>query len=282
MFKRESKTEYSLDIQAVHNEFMTSADILLKEANEIIKNTEIVNEDKINKLKTLGFTSSREVIENKDIMAKREMSKETANIIEYYKERYPIYKFITRSQVSEICKKYGLVCGDISLYNGFVPEIKLQDIVNFTNVKSDDIIKETYLLTSYKSNSLTRQYSKIFDMIIKDEFILTSISTKGFEENVHRYILEKGMSRPDGWADEFDHLETISMKGSDSFIICAPSEDMNITDSGKQGYFVGDKVKVKKQVPDPVVLKPVKHGYLIVTAWGDEASDPLVVNEKKN
>ena len=38
----------------------------------------------------------------------------------------------------------------------------------------------------------------------------------------------------------------------------------------------------KKHIPDPVVLQPVKGGYLILTAWGDEASDPLVVNEINN
>lgn len=35
-------------------------------------------------------------------------------------------------------------------------------------------------------------------------------------------------------------------------------------------------------VPDPVVLQPVKGGFLIVCAWGEEASDEIVVNEKMN
>ena len=39
---------------------------------------------------------------------------------------------------------------------------------------------------------------------------------------------------------------------------------------------------VKKHIPDPVVLQPVKGGYLIITAWGDEASDPLVINPLMN
>jgi hypothetical protein len=33
---------------------------------------------------------------------------------------------------------------------------------------------------------------------------------------------------------------------------------------------------------DPIVLQPVDGGYLVVTAWGDEASDPLVVNANRN
>ena len=42
----------------------------------------------------------------------------------------------------------------------------------------------------------------------------------------------------------------------------------------------------KIEIPDPVVLKPVffkgmKH-YLIVTAWGLEASDELVANQNHN
>ena len=37
-----------------------------------------------------------------------------------------------------------------------------------------------------------------------------------------------------------------------------------------------------KIVPDPVVLQPVRYGFLIVTAWGDEASDEMVVNPRNN
>ncbi len=59
-------------------------------------------------------------------------------------------------------------------------------------------------------------------------------------------------------------------------MICAPQKDFNM-----EGHEVKDHMIVK-EVPDPVVLFPVRLGYLIVTAWGDEASDPLVLNEKQN
>ena len=36
------------------------------------------------------------------------------------------------------------------------------------------------------------------------------------------------------------------------------------------------------EILDPVVLQPVMGGYMILAAWGDEASDPLVVNEQNN
>lgn len=60
--------------------------------------------------------------------------------------------------------------------------------------------------------------------------------------------------------------------------ICAPVKDMDLS-----GMTIEDGYRVQKiHVPDPVVLQPVKGGYLILTAWGDEASDENVVNQKFN
>ncbi len=49
---------------------------------------------------------------------------------------------------------------------------------------------------------------------------------------------------------------------------------------------VKDFKLTEREIPDPVVLQPVffknKKHYLIVTAWGDEASDDLVKNHNHN
>jgi hypothetical protein len=63
--------------------------------------------------------------------------------------------------------------------------------------------------------------------------------------------------------------------------IVAPLIDFNMTDSEIKDFKIS-----KIEIPDPIVLKPVyfnnqKH-YLIVTAWGLEASDEIVVNQKMN
>lgn len=56
--------------------------------------------------------------------------------------------------------------------------------------------------------------------------------------------------------------------------IVAPQKDFDMT---------GKVVRNRRiEIKDPVVLQPVKHGYLVVTAWGDEASDPIVVNQINN
>lgn len=54
--------------------------------------------------------------------------------------------------------------------------------------------------------------------------------------------------------------------------IAAPLKDMDM--SGKtieNGYKV---VKIKKDIPDPVVFHPVEGGYMISTMWADEQFDP--------
>lgn len=57
------------------------------------------------------------------------------------------------------------------------------------------------------------------------------------------------------------------------FKICAPEKDFDMAFYVKKGY---------KLEYDPIVLQPVNGGYLIVTKWGIEASDAIVINEKQN
>lgn len=62
-----------------------------------------------------------------------------------------------------------------------------------------------------------------------------------------------------------------------SLMICAPIKDMDV-----RGMEIEDGYKLKAHIPDPVVLTPCHMGYFIVTAWGPESSDELVVNQKMN
>ncbi len=64
--------------------------------------------------------------------------------------------------------------------------------------------------------------------------------------------------------------------------IAAPLDEMDMGDSEIKNFKIARHIKI----PDPIVLEPVifqnKKYYLIQTAWGLEASDELVVNEKYN
>jgi hypothetical protein len=52
--------------------------------------------------------------------------------------------------------------------------------------------------------------------------------------------------------------------------ICAPQKDMNLDGMRVDGH------QILAPRLDPVILQPVEQGFIIVTAWGDEAEDPLV------
>ena len=66
-----------------------------------------------------------------------------------------------------------------------------------------------------------------------------------------------------------------------SLEIAAPIKDFNLDASEVKDFKISDIV-----IPDPVVLQPVhfegKKHYLIVTAWGLEAEDDLVINPTNN
>lgn len=63
------------------------------------------------------------------------------------------------------------------------------------------------------------------------------------------------------------------VKPTNKFKICAPITDMET---------LGNRIVGHQIIPDPIVLHAVKGGYLIVTAWGYEASDRAIVNEINN
>jgi hypothetical protein len=62
-----------------------------------------------------------------------------------------------------------------------------------------------------------------------------------------------------------------------SLLIIATKDQLNMKNTRVQGHKLVDIVK-----EDPIVLQPVKNGYLIVSAWGVEASDKEVQNPRFN
>ena len=60
-------------------------------------------------------------------------------------------------------------------------------------------------------------------------------------------------------------------------LIIATRDQLNMKSARVQGHKLVDIIK-----EDPIVLQPVKEGYLIVSAWGVEASDKEVQNPRFN
>ncbi len=123
--------EYPKIVQEIHREFDIAGDKLIEEANIILGNTPKINESKVDLLKSLGFTQTKELVKAEEVKRQVEFTQKQLEAVNYYRREYPFNKFITEVQVQIICKKYGLVCGDVSKYQGFVPEKNLKEIANF-------------------------------------------------------------------------------------------------------------------------------------------------------
>lgn len=247
-------------VDEIHESFMTEVDRLLEEA-KIAKSTDTDKGDLIDKAKTLenlGFKSAKETIEgNAEIIRLRKVEEENANkkklidAINYFSTKYPQYKFITEESVKTICEKYGLIYGDVAHYIGTVPDENLEQMKEF-KISDDDACYDKIVFAKGVGFSQTR-----ISPVSKAEVIEYDSESTGFG------VVSTSYSK--------SPLE-----------IAAPSSDFNLEGKEIKGF----KLSIKPKAPDPVVLQPVFYNgqkyYLIVTAWGKEAEDNLVINDKLN
>lgn len=261
-------------IEEIHNAFNGAGDELLSKAKEIVALPDYDETllKKSRRLDALGFGSSKDVEKAKDIeitIANVEESnrhkKEEAETIMYFKNKYPLYKYIDETSVREICRKYGLVYGPVERFTGFVPEKNLQEIENFKIDDQDKAVR--FLHTSERRKRVDIGMYKTTQMITTRRYGFDGFESLGSDKSERGGNYVKRELAP--------------------FEIAAPKKDFDNGDNVQlEGFELVHSKEVAYSVPDPVVLQPVwrnnrKH-YLIVTAWGDEASDPLVVNENLN
>lgn len=206
----------------------------------------ILNNKSANKgdrLKSLGFSNAAPVAQSVENGQKQEL----ASLIEYYQMWYPHNKFITEAAVKQICEKYGLVFGDATYYRGDVPEKNLLEMENF-KLRIEEKERRT----------------NVDDYYQRQAFMGMAQSQRGLS-NIGEIRRQPTYPPPTEITERFIQLP---------FKICAPEKDFDTRFMVKKdGY---------KLEYDPIVLQPVKGGYLIVTKWGLEASDEIVTNPISN
>ena len=262
-------------VKEIHETFYTEADRLLESAK--IKPSVAIDEDLLEKserARNLGFYSCKHVEDSKvqeslrDAVLKENVrKKEMVRAINYFSQKYPMYKFITESSVKEICRKYGLIYGTVNRYIGTIPDKNLDHMESFSIDPYDECWEERFFSTVTGFERTTMMSKEEADK--KVEHWYGSSSALSAEGMVQPSMFNTRLSNPE-----------VSYKPS-LLEIAAPKEDFNTA-----GMKIEDSKLVTAKVPDPVVLKPVwfekvKY-YLIVTAWGDEAEDELVNNPKHN
>lgn len=268
VISNKSSNIYPKEVMEIHHEFETASDKLLENAYNIINSQPKVNESKVERLKKFGFKQVKEIEEVTKVIEATSLSKEQIQLIQYYKQNYPFNKFITEKQVKEICHKYNLVCGDVNRFTGFVPDANLNDLEKF-RLKDKDITVQGVLWGSGLKKEIYSITLDTYNILLKNKQIKGE--DKDNLDGDQRWCHASDLNIEGGY-NYFDNIEKSKLQ------ICASIKDMDI-----KGLELVEGYKLQKpHIPDPVILQPIKGGYLIITAWGDEASDPLVVNEINN
>jgi len=268
---------YSGKVEEIHRKFEIAGDETLRQAIEFINQSKI-NEAKINRLSSVGFKNVPEVKEGNKIIEEKRMNEELTRLIRHYQFNYPNHKFITKDQVEAICTKYKLVCGEISRYKGFVPDKNLKDIESF-HLKYDDVQHEFIV----NSISFVYQYSESTERVATEKYIKDNNSIlKGITS-----LYDAAVFLRNKFKVSIDRIIGQHLTNVNNYQICAPKKDMDLKGVIRKGFFYFTKnITSFSTTPDPVVLQPVKNGFLILSMWADETFDPhtepTLINEKLN
>jgi len=175
------------------------------------------------------------------------------DVIERYNTVYPGSKFILKAQLSRVCEKYNLFVRPSEFFLGDIPEKNIKEMMNF-RVLVEDLRMQPF--ADWEESTIQRIVMGVRSV---------SLSCKE---------LNSFMDFQVDYIKSFLQLQVAAVEelfSPDAF----SKSRARILDT--------QELPPKAQVDtDPIVLLPVKHGYLIVTAWGDEANDELVFNQKLN
>lgn len=166
------------------------------------------------------------------------------DLISHYNDTYyGNSKFILEAQLERLCEKYDLYVRSTGHFMGDIPEKNVKDIMNF-RVRLHDLGFDEYRLQDMMNKF---SYSD-------SQFTIHSRSLKHYGlTNFIQIAAIKSLFHPDAFRETQDRI--IGVK----------------------------EIEPKFEVDlDPIVLFKVKGGYLIITAWGDEANDELVFNQTLN
>lgn len=169
------KNNVSIDVQ-IYNDVYSAQELLLEEAKSILENSVDVNEEKyvlLEEMNRLGFANAEEVKAFTKYKEKIQKQTDISEAIKYYKETYPLNKFIDEKSVNVICEKYGLVLSAVNNYIAEIPLKNQKEIVNF-RVKEKDIRFPYETMRASRRSMLVfaREYRKTDEKMVCGEHLL--------------------------------------------------------------------------------------------------------------
>ena len=258
-------------IKQVHSEFENFHDYALSEIERMTEQRKLLRPVKRSEFeKEIGFVDyvPKEIAEFDSDICHFNGALELSL---YYQKEYPFYKFITQDRVDDLCNKYGLSVVEPRHFIGEIPAKNLEEMQRFSGILKDD---DKVFLKPVKANAFH---------FLANELELFSAELNQVTAMISDFLQFKGLDAHSANAQAIFYLrgrvsreKSINIRGEQvevGFKVCA-TPDLIDQDA------IEAEAKLNSLKDDPIVLKPVRGGFLVITAWGPEASE--VANEKMN
>jgi hypothetical protein len=245
-------------VEKIHAEVGQASAVLLQDAPYDAFQVESLNR--------LGFTQAETVRDFNDHKAHHGHAV-------YYSQKYPQYKFITEHQLAKVETKYKLRTAGLGEYKGNVPERNLHHILQFT-ADSVDIAYDGHRGVEYGGS---------FFSVPNDHYWPERRpSRRRDSRGPNGYRIYETYMDEARYLNNDDYDATRSSVATQTNQKLSFAEIVNRMPSACQ--ITADEALFTIPDPelDPIVTLAVLGGYLVVTAWGAEASDPDVVNHRNN
>jgi len=307
-------------VKEIHSSFTTAEKELLDEAQRRLENAaDKDKKERAIKLARLGFEQSKPVRQMS--REHLEEAESLLNLKCRYDKIAPQYKFLTEKKLKSICEKYGLVVGKADRYIGDIPDQNQEDIINFkildeTYLEVEDAgYRSAMFKTKDQGTVHPREMSteNLYDALIqlkqgihRYRFVRTRSEIDDVKVSLIRAMItelalrqekemidhvKESLERDTALSDyQIKNLMT-PMKNS-YFYVAADIDSFDTRGGVLEGNVLKEENSDEELAEsikdtlfrhyDPIVLAQVQGGYLIVTAWGDEAPDPNVVQPRRN
>ncbi len=187
----------------------------------------------------------------------REASEKTKHIAHYYQKFYPKYSFITHGMVNELCEKYNLHLGFMRDYLGELsdPNIVARDF--FPEIDATDQI-HGYLIDEVIYREGFYSWAEFIDL--RPDRMVYDADCEG------NYCEGELLKAKIGDGKKLLVSRRFAVLNP-TFLICAPAADFKTHNDVKYDW------KHKNLMSDPIILKPVKNGYLLVNMLGHRVGE---------
>ena len=294
-------------VEVIHAEFDSAQDRILDECDKILAElkipTETQIEKKANMLKELGFVNSETVHQANSLQEKAKkienqinLTQSQAELIRYFKYKYPFDKFITIDELEKICTKYDLIHAPAQNYVKDIPEKNVLEMKNRRQLDSTDQIPELFHVDEVNGKEEFKKFLKVLGKnkpeFTNDEVLELHRIYRGYINHGVKSWVFGGTSDYMVFYDaktalNFDFgIKSYSKVDRSGLFIAAPKSHFNLGGLTKKSKFGFFNVTVQ-EVKDPVVFEYCKNDICrIITKWGTEDDqsylDPSLINETLN